>query len=99
VVRIRLDPEGLRRELARRGMTQTELAAAAGLTQATVSHAATGQTIDHTTLRKLAHTLAVTPPLNGADLIIAPLKSTAEAPTPAVLSDSGGRTGAAQVAI
>lgn len=69
-MRTRLNVEGLRRELARRGMTQAELAAVAGLAEATVSHALNGRLVEHGTIRALARALTVTPALAGADGIV-----------------------------
>lgn len=69
-MRVGLDAGGLRHELARRGMTGAELAAIAGLSEATVSHAMTGRPVSYVTLRKLARGLTVTPALPGIDAII-----------------------------
>ena len=86
-----IDPDGLRRELAMRGMTQAELAAAAGVSEATVSHAMVGRQVDYRTLRKFARALTVTPVLPGADAILAHRLATS--PTHEE-SDSRGRTSA-----
>ena len=51
-------------------MSQGELAAVSGLSQATVSHAMTGRAIDLGTVRKLARALTVTPALPGAAAIV-----------------------------
>jgi transcriptional regulator with XRE-family HTH domain len=65
-----LDADGLRRELARRGMTQAELALVSGLSEVTVSHVMTGKKVAWTTVRKLARGLTVTPCLPGVDALI-----------------------------
>jgi len=67
-----LDVDGLRRELAIRGMSQAQLAAVAGVTEATVSHAMVGRQVDYRTLRKFARAITVTPVLPGTEGIIAP---------------------------
>ena len=69
-MRIRIDREGLSRALAIRGMTQAELAAIAGLTPATVSHASTGRLVDAATVRKLAIGLTRTAPVTGAEALV-----------------------------
>jgi DNA-binding Xre family transcriptional regulator len=69
-MRIAIASESLRRELGRRGMTQAQLAASAGVSEATVSHAMVGRGIACTTLRKLAGALTVTATLPGADLLV-----------------------------
>ena len=61
--------DALRLELARRGLSQAEFAALAGVTEATVSHAATGRRVSMGTVRKLAKALAMTPALAGADAL------------------------------
>lgn len=65
-----LDTEGLRREMCRRGLSGAELAALAGLTGATVSHAITGRRVSHVTLRALARALTLCPVMAGADTLI-----------------------------
>jgi transcriptional regulator with XRE-family HTH domain len=72
-VRAALDTAGFRRELARRGMSQRELAVAAGVSEPTVSHAMAGRMVSYLTIRKFARALTVTPPLLGSDGIIATL--------------------------
>jgi transcriptional regulator with XRE-family HTH domain len=72
-VRTAIDTGALRQEIAMRGLTQGELAAIAGLSEATVSHAITGRRIDSSTLGKLARALTVTPTLPGAERLV-PLK-------------------------
>ncbi|MGH7641963.1 MAG: helix-turn-helix domain-containing protein [Candidatus Dormibacteria bacterium] len=69
-MRTEINTAGLRRELARRGMSQAELAAIAGLSEATVSHAASGRPVSCITIKKLARGLWVTPIMPGADGIV-----------------------------
>ena len=69
-MRTAIDPDALRRELGRRGMTQAELAGVAGISEATISHAMTGRRIAWTTLRRLARALTVTPTLPELELLI-----------------------------
>jgi transcriptional regulator with XRE-family HTH domain len=69
-MRTALDVDGLRRELARRGMTSAELAAVAGLSEATVSHGMNHHRVSYTTVRKLARALSVTPVLPNADTFL-----------------------------
>ena len=76
-MRTALDVDGLRRELARRGMTAAELAQVAGLSEATISHGMNHHRVSFTTVRKLARALMVTPILPGADAIIAGKTDTA----------------------
>lgn len=71
-MRIHLDTEALRRELARRGTTQAEFASIAGVSEATVSHAVTGRLVDYRTVRAFARALTVTPALPGTERIIGP---------------------------
>ena len=70
-MRVQLDPENLRRELARRGLNQAAFATIAGLTEPTVSHGMTGKTISEATLSKMARGLAITPVIAGADDLLA----------------------------
>lgn len=65
-----IDTSGLRRELARRGMTQAELASIAGVSEPTVSHAMAGRMVSYLTIRKFARALTVTPVLPGTEGII-----------------------------
>jgi transcriptional regulator with XRE-family HTH domain len=69
-MRVALDVDALRREMARRGLTGAELAAIAGVSAATVSHAQTGRMIDHGTIRKLGRALTVTPVIPAIDHLI-----------------------------
>ena len=69
-MRATLDSAGLRRELARRGMNQAELALAAGVSEPTVSHAMAGRQVSYPTIRKFARVLTITPVLLGSEGII-----------------------------
>jgi len=86
-MRVALDASALRREMARRGMTGAELAAIAGLSEATVSHAACGRKVNYITVRALARALTVTPPLPGIDSIIGKADTAGELTTPTVPSE------------
>ena len=70
LVKATLDTAGLRRELALRGMNQTDLAHSAGVTEVTVSHAMAGRPVSYLTIRSLARALTTTPTLPGAENII-----------------------------
>jgi transcriptional regulator with XRE-family HTH domain len=63
---LRLRSDVLRLELAVRGIDQRELAQAAGVSEATVSHAANGHAVNPQTLRRIAAALASLPRLPGA---------------------------------
>lgn len=56
--------------MARRGLTGAELAALAGVTGATVSHAVTGRKVSYMTVRALARALTLTPVMPGVDAFI-----------------------------
>jgi transcriptional regulator with XRE-family HTH domain len=55
-------------------MAQAELAAIAGVSAATVSHAIAGRMVSYLTIRKFARALTVTPALPGTEGIIGPQK-------------------------
>ena len=74
-----LDTAGFRRELARRGLTQTEFAGLAGVTPVTVSSAMAGGRVRETTIRKFARVLATTTPLAGTEGLIGTQRSDASA--------------------
>lgn len=100
-MRVALNGDVLRREMARRGLTGAELAAVAGLTAATVSHAVTGKNVDHSTIRRLARALSVTPTLPHSDFVLARASgaqregpATGSTPT-AALVGAGSSAGAA----
>ena len=67
----RIDASALRRELARRGLTQAEMARLAGVSEATLSHAAGGRAVSIQTVRKLAVAIVRTPVMPGATLLVA----------------------------
>ncbi|MGH7666200.1 MAG: helix-turn-helix domain-containing protein [Candidatus Dormibacteria bacterium] len=71
-MRTSIDGVALRRELARRGMDQAELANAAGLSAATVSHAAMGHPVNLSTIQAIARVLSRTPVLRGTEAICQP---------------------------
>lgn len=93
-MRVALDVDALRREMARRGLTGAELAAIAGVSAATVSHAQTGRMVDHGTMRKLARALTLTPVMPGIDSLIPTKTETAAASTPATVPSEAQRVSA-----
>lgn len=93
-MRIELDPDGLRRAMAVRGLTQAELAAVAGVTEATVSHAMTGRRVDHTTVRKLARAMMLTPAMPGADSIVGSQREGAATEPPLLAAGAGALSNA-----
>lgn len=70
---VQIDPDALRREIARRCLTGAEFAALSGVSAATLSHALTRGRVGDPTLRKFARFLTVTPPMAGADAILLPV--------------------------
>ena len=68
-MRVRINGQRLRLELARRGLDQAALARLAGVSEATVSHASTGRTVNPTTLQRITVALVRVPMLAGPDLI------------------------------
>lgn len=86
-----LNADGLRRELALRGLTQAEIAAIAGLTEATVSHAMNGRRVEHRTIRALARALTVTPALPGAAGIVGAQNGSAATAVQATAAPGDGR--------
>jgi transcriptional regulator with XRE-family HTH domain len=73
MARTRVHTERLRFELARRGWDGCDLAAAAGLSCATVSAAMRGRPISTATLRKMVLALSRTPVLPGVDELVGQL--------------------------
>lgn len=69
-MRVTIDPGSLRRELGRRGLNQAAFAVICGVTEPTLSHAATGKTISEATLAKMAKGLAITPIIAGVDALL-----------------------------
>ena len=68
---VSIDADALRRELARRGISQAELAGRAGVSAATLSHLCTGRRASLRVVRLLAKTLDTIPVLPGVDAIVA----------------------------
>lgn len=69
-VGIRVDPERLRLELARRGWTASRLATKAGVSSPTVSAALAGRAIAAQSLGLIARALSSTPPIREIDHLI-----------------------------
>ncbi len=79
-------------------MTQAELARAAGVSEPTLSHAATGRSISYLTIRKLARALALTPVMPGADGILGVYENAASGSQPrAALAEREGTLDATPV--
>jgi transcriptional regulator with XRE-family HTH domain len=68
---VHVDTGRLRQAMARRGLDGRELAKLAKVTPATVSHALNRGVVGLSTVRALAHVLATTPELEGADFVVA----------------------------
>lgn len=75
-VSIHLRRDVLRLALAVRGIDQHELAIAAGLSEATVSHAASGYPVAAKTLQAIAGALERIPTLPGASDLAMPIAQT-----------------------
>jgi transcriptional regulator with XRE-family HTH domain len=90
-MRVSLDVDALRREMARRGLTGAELAAIAGVAPATISHALNAHRLDHDTIRKLGRALTVTPVVPGIDSIIPTRTETAASSTFATVPSEAQR--------
>ncbi len=89
---VKIDPQRLDFELARRGIRQRELAERSGIGEVTISRARHGYAVAPATLHRLVRALADIPPLEGADLLLAQpgQKRTAEAlASPAVHATEG----------
>jgi DNA-binding Xre family transcriptional regulator len=67
---IRLDAAKLSYELARRGATARQLAARAGIPEATLSRARHDRAVTEATLRRLTKALLEIPQMPGADLLV-----------------------------
>ncbi|MGH7641955.1 MAG: helix-turn-helix domain-containing protein [Candidatus Dormibacteria bacterium] len=65
MTRTALNPDAFQRELAARGLTQVQFAELCGLTDATVSHAATGHRLNVSTVVRIGAALRRTPTLPG----------------------------------
>lgn len=73
---IRISPERLDRELARRGWNATELAKASGCSPSTISGALRGRRVNNETLRKIADALLNAPVVPGVDILLEPENGT-----------------------
>ena len=91
---VQIDPDALRREIARRCLTGAEFAKLSGVSAATLSHALTRGRVGDPTLRKFARFLTVTPPIPGADALI---KSSPYAQLPREDHVEGDREGTTRV--
>jgi len=93
---VRIDPQRLDFELARRGLRQRELAERSGVGEVTISRARHGYAVAPATLHRLVRALADIPPLDGADLILAQpdTKRTTEASTSSAVRAPEGSTSA-----
>jgi transcriptional regulator with XRE-family HTH domain len=69
---VRISPERLDRELARRGWNATELAKASGCSPSTISGALRGRRVNNETLRKIADALLNAPVVPGVDSLLEP---------------------------
>jgi len=67
---VRMNPEQLDRELARRGWNATDLARASGCSAATISGARRGRPVSSGTLSKIAEALRSAPVIPGIDELI-----------------------------
>ena len=65
-----IDPDVLRREMARRGWRNTDLARAARISDATVSAACAGKPVSAVTLKLIAEALATAPALIYVDRLL-----------------------------
>ena len=71
----RLNASRLDRELACRGWTANDLAAAARVSPATISAARRGRPMNHRTLRKIADALLKAPMVIGVDVLLEAVES------------------------
>ena len=67
---IRLDPERLEREIARRGWSAKDLADAAGCSPGTISAARRGRAVTGATVAKIARALREAPIVKGIDELL-----------------------------
>lgn len=67
---MRLNRSRLDRELACRGWTANDLAAASGVSAATISAARQGRPMNHRTLRRLADALVRAPVVSGVEALL-----------------------------
>ena len=66
----RLNRARLDRELACRGWTASDLAAASGISPTTISKARHGRPVKHKTLRRIADTLLKAPMVSGVEALL-----------------------------
>ena len=69
---MRLDPQRLGRELARRGLDQSACARAAGISHATMCAAARGKPVRTRTARAIAAALDLAPVVEALDALLPP---------------------------
>jgi transcriptional regulator with XRE-family HTH domain len=67
-----IDPARLERELARRGWNASDLAAASGISVATISAARHGRHLANATICKIADALLKAPVIPGVDDLLGP---------------------------
>jgi transcriptional regulator with XRE-family HTH domain len=68
---VKINPEQVRKALAVRGLDQKQLAALAGVTPQTISHAMHGRPVSATTLQSIAGALLRLPVLPGTEDLVA----------------------------
>ncbi len=66
----RLNRARLDHELACRGWTATDLAAASGISTATISAARRGRPLNHKTLQRIAYALLKAPTVSGVEALL-----------------------------
>lgn len=76
---VSIDVPRLDYEMARRAITQRQLARQAGVPEVTLSRARHGRRVTNSTLRRLSTALLQIPLMVGADLLIAPPARNGEA--------------------
>lgn len=93
---VKIDPQRLDFELARRGLRARDLSARSGVGEATLSKLRHGYAVAPVTFRRLVRALAEIPPLEGADLLLAQpdTKRTAEALASPAVHANGGQVSA-----
>ena len=72
---VRISPNRIDRELARRGWSATDLARASGCSPSTISGARRGRQVTNDTLRKIADALLSAPVVPGVDVLLEPENS------------------------
>ncbi len=93
---VKIDPQRLDFELARRGLRARDLSARSGVGEATLSKLRHGYAVTPATFHRLVRALTEIPPLDGADLLLAQpgQKKTAGASTPPTVHATEGSTSA-----